>query len=151
MLDAWKKGMDKTVTLIDAEDNVTKIAINSGGHGKVYPYGPVCHVNGVEVPCLCSISPHGGVTGEILTDTLRHLDKLGVYKDRGVNGNPSKPCLLLDGHSSRFELPFLRYIDDHPHGNDPGGTGHLWGVCIGVPYGKTTTVAITAVGHVRLL
>ena len=116
--DDWKSGVDKTVTLIDAEDRVTKIAINSGP-GKVFPYGPVCHVNGVEVPCLCSISPHGGVTGEILTDTLRHLDKLGVYKDRGVNGNPSKPCLILDGHSSRFELPFLRYIDDVAHGDDP--------------------------------
>ena len=38
------------------------------------------------------------------------------------------PFLLLDGHESRFELPFLTYITnpDHP-----------WKVCIGVPYGTS--------------
>ena len=36
--------------------------------------------------------------------------------------------LLLDGHGSRLQLPFLQYINtpkDH------------WVVCIGVPYGTT--------------
>ena len=37
-----------------------------------------------------------------------------------------KPFLLLDGHGSRLEMPFLQYI------NTP--TDH-WVVCIGVPYG----------------
>ena len=36
------------------------------------------------------------------------------------------PFLLLDGHGSRFELPFLEYIN-----NDE----YKWRVCIGVPYG----------------
>jgi len=39
-----------------------------------------------------------------------------------------KPFLLLDGHGSRLELPFLKYI------NDPL---HEWVVCIGVPYGTS--------------
>ena len=34
--------------------------------------------------------------------------------------------LLLDGHSSRFELPFLDCINDEKN---------KWAVCIGVPYG----------------
>ena len=34
--------------------------------------------------------------------------------------------MLVDGHGSRFELPFLRYIS-----ND----SHEWTVVIGVPYG----------------
>ena len=34
--------------------------------------------------------------------------------------------MLLDGHSSRFDLEFLRYINSYPH---------TWNVCIGVPYG----------------
>ena len=39
-----------------------------------------------------------------------------------------KSFLLLDGHRSRLEVPFLQYI------NTP--TDH-WVVCIGVPYGTT--------------
>ena len=34
--------------------------------------------------------------------------------------------MLLDGHQSRFDLDFLRYINTYPH---------RWNVCIGVPYG----------------
>ena len=34
--------------------------------------------------------------------------------------------MLLDGHQSRLQLPFLNYIN-HPEDN--------WVVCIGVPYG----------------
>jgi hypothetical protein len=37
------------------------------------------------------------------------------------------PFLLLDGHGSRFELPFVEYI----HGD------YGWIVCIGVPYGTS--------------
>ena len=39
-----------------------------------------------------------------------------------------KPFLLLDGHWSRLELPFLQYI------NNPADH---WIVCIGVPYGTS--------------
>ena len=38
------------------------------------------------------------------------------------------PFLLLDGHGSRLELPFLNYI------NSPE---HKWVVCLGVPYGTS--------------
>jgi hypothetical protein len=36
--------------------------------------------------------------------------------------------LLLDGHGSRFELPFVEYIID---------PAHQWTVCTGVPYGTS--------------
>jgi hypothetical protein len=36
--------------------------------------------------------------------------------------------LLLDGHGSRFELPFQEYITNK---------SHEWKVCIGVPYGTS--------------
>ena len=39
-----------------------------------------------------------------------------------------KPFLLLDGHGSRFEIPFLRYVTDREH---------PWMVCQGVPYGTS--------------
>ena len=57
-----------------------------------------------------------------LKDILRTLDELEVFPR--VNG--LKPFLLVDGHGSRLEIPFLEYI------NEPD---HEWVVCIGVPYG----------------
>ena len=50
------------------------------------------------------------------------MDHLGVVDRK----DGLKPFLLLDGHGSRFELQFLRYI------NNPT---HEWVTCIGVPYG----------------
>ncbi len=54
-------------------------------------------------------------------DTLRHIDTCLEW-DR----TEATPFLLLDGHGSRFELPFLDYV------NSPETK---WTVCIGVPYG----------------
>ena len=58
----------------------------------------------------------------MLTDILREIDYLQVFDQPGGK----KPFLLLDGHGSRFELPFLWYITDE---------AHEWVCYIGVPYG----------------
>jgi hypothetical protein len=42
------------------------------------------------------------------------------------NRTEATPFLLLDGHGSRFQLPFLDYITAEET---------KWTVCIGVPYG----------------
>ena len=57
-------------------------------------------------------------------DILATLDHLRVF-DRLLG---RKPFLLLDGHGSRFELPFLKYVIDKDH---------KWVICIGVPYGTS--------------
>lgn len=82
--------------------------------------GPTCHYRGVDVPCFVCCSPHGGITSELLVEMLKVMDGLNLFPR--VNGK--RPMLLLDGHQSRLQLPFLQYIRD----ND-------WCVCIGVPYG----------------
>ena len=69
-------------------------------------------------------SDSGSITSEILVDTLKTLDSLGVYA-RDDNQH-LRPFLLLDGHQSRLQVPFLEYIN-RPEDN--------WVVCIGVPYG----------------
>ena len=56
---------------------------------------------------------------------LSAIDEIGVL-DRSSDGVP--PFLLLDGHGSRFDLHFVRYI------NKPQ---IKWNVCIGVPYGTS--------------
>ena len=50
------------------------------------------------------------------------MDHLNLFP----HTNRRTPLLLLDGHGSRFEIPFLEYI------NAPD---HKWAVVIGVPYG----------------
>ncbi|KAI2497276.1 hypothetical protein MHU86_17240 [Fragilaria crotonensis] len=61
---------------------------------------------------------------DLLVDMLKVMDKMELF-DRS-DGVP--PFLLLDGHGSRFDLKFLRYV------NDPTTK---WNACIGVPYGTS--------------
>ena len=95
---------------------------NNFGKGKLFPGGPSCEFRGKTIPCMVRWSPKGGITSEILADALAHLDAYDLF-DRE---NGKSPFLLLDGHNSRFQLPFLEYILDD---------AHKWTVCIGVPYG----------------
>jgi len=95
------------------------------GAGKMYPCGPTCTYRGKEVPCLVCNTENGSITSDLLKMFLEKLDSFDLFP-RGEDG--VKPFLLLDGHGSRLELPFLQYI------NDPA---HEWVVCIGVPYGTS--------------
>ena len=95
---------------------------NNSGKGKRFPGGPMCHVRGVEVPCFYAWSNKGGITSDILTNILKIIDHLNLFPRTNV----LTPLHLLDGHGSRFEIPFLEYI------NAPE---HKWAAIIGVPYG----------------
>jgi hypothetical protein len=93
------------------------------GPGKRYPGAPVCNFRGTVVPPFVSCSPKGGITSELLKSMLERMDSLNLFPR--AEGGPL-PFLLLDGHGSRFQLPFMR---------DIGDTKHKWKVCIGVPNG----------------
>ena len=108
---AWVLGYDASAKWQgeDHEEN-----LNTGGLGKRFPMGPQCHYNGVD----------GSITANLLVEMLRAMDLLNVF-DRS---DKFSPFLRLDGHSSRFELPFLQYINiPLTHRN----------VCVGVPYGTS--------------
>ena len=94
------------------------------GQGKMFPCGPTCTFKGRDIPCFCRWSANGSVTSKILKEILETLDFYGVADREGG----TLPFLLLDGHGSRFELPFLDYITEKPH---------EWCVVIGVPYGTS--------------
>ena len=86
--------------------------------------GPSCDVGGKKVPCFICNSENGSITSELLCSMLKHMDDCCVFdRTDGV-----LPFLLLYGHGSRFELPFLEYIND---------VAHKWQLCIGVPYGTS--------------
>ena len=114
-------GVDILVPPI-GETNDADFFSNNYGPGKYLPGGPVCHFNGKQIPAMIRWQESGSITSEILVDALKTLDDLKVFqRDDGVS-----PFLLLDGHSSRLQAPFLKYIntpEDH------------YVTCIGVPYG----------------
>jgi hypothetical protein len=68
-------------------------------------------------------SLHFGEKLKTMAVMLEATDDLELFdRSNGVD-----PCLLLDGHGSRFELPFVEYI----HGELKRK------VMIGVPYGMS--------------
>ena len=119
----WVTGVDPFCEWAGEEDDM---AINMG-KGKRYPLGPDCVVGGKTIPTLCCCSENGSITSELLSKMLSHIDSTGAI-DRS-DGIP--PFLLLDGHGSRFEMPFLEYIQDEKN------EGHKWTTCVGVPYGTS--------------
>ena len=95
----------------------------SQGPGKRFPGGPTCVFQGKDIPCMVRFTQSGSITSAVLRDILVSLDEIGVFD---CAGGLRRPFILLDGHGSRLELPFLSYINDEKH---------PWVACIGVPYG----------------
>ena len=116
-------GLDLSVDVVGDIGDINYFR-NNNGLGKRFPGGPSCEYKGVKIPCLCRWSEKGGITTHILVDILAALDTLHIFDADRECG--FKPFLLVDGHRSRFELPFLRYICNKEH---------EWAVVIGVPYG----------------
>jgi hypothetical protein len=109
--------------VIGQEDDIDFFE-NNYGPGKRFPGGPTCIFRGKKIPCMIRYSESGGITAEILTDILRTFDTLDVFADARLEG--IRPMLLIDGHSSRFDVGFLEYVNTDPH---------KWSITIGVPYG----------------
>ena len=108
----------------NVEGESTDIDLNYGD-GKRYPGGPKCLFRGKTIPCCVTQSPKGSITSEILVHFLKALDLLNIW-ERTETG--PQPFLLLDGHNSRLELPFLEYV------NKPETK---WYVCLGLPNGTS--------------
>jgi hypothetical protein len=123
---SWKLGIDWTklnAKTRDGEDITRTNPIETFNDNEAAMCGgPVCHFRNKEIPCFVGTSPKASITSQLLADMLKTIDDAEVF-DR-IPGGPV-PFLLLDGHHSRLEVPFLDYIfnDDHK-----------WFVCIGVPY-----------------
>jgi hypothetical protein len=119
--ESWVLGFDANAPWVGDDANTEA---NTGRLGTRYPMGPSCTLNGITVPTCCCASENGSITADLLTDMLATIDKLKVFDRR----DRVPPFLLLDGHGSRFDLKFLRYISN---------TATKWNVCIGVPYGTS--------------
>ncbi len=105
-------------TIGDPSVNIEDI---SHDPNKYYPYGPTCSVGGGSIPAVVTCSESGSITSNILMDVLQHIDRCLNWDQ-----TEATPFLLLNGHGSHFELPFLDYVNS-------GET--KWTVCLGVSYG----------------
>jgi hypothetical protein len=109
---------------VEGNENDRDFFRRNSGKGKRFPLGPTCFFRGKEVPCVHSISPRGSIEGQILAEFLGKMGEMNLFPRE----THLKPFLLLDGHGSRLQLPFLQYIhsEEHP-----------WHVCLGLPYGTS--------------
>ena len=118
-----KAGIDINIQpKVDSTDH--DFILKNSGPGYYYPSVPECWYRGRKMPALNQWHESGSITSQIIVEMLQTIDsnKLFPWND-GV-----KPFLLLDGHGSQLELPFLNYI------NNPA---NHWIACIGVPYGTS--------------
>jgi hypothetical protein len=97
---------------------------HSNGAYRMFPFGPICTFNGVEVPTFVTCSKHGSITSQLLANVLSKMDDYCLFDRR----NGTNPFLLCDVHGSRFEEPFMEYTLES---NMP------WTCCIVVPYVKS--------------
>ena len=116
---------DDEVEVIGTPDDPDFVLKNTG-EGKKFPGGPSCMYKGKEIPAFVEFSESGGMTGKMFVNVLKHLDELGIYDNDRKQGYT--PMLLVDGHDSRLDLDFLRYINENEH---------KWCICVGVPYGTS--------------
>ena len=85
--------------------------IKNKGKGKLFPMGPEWTFNGNTIPCMVRWSQSGSITSEMLRDVLRTINHYQVMDQ----SSGRLLFLLLDGHGSRFKLPFLEYITNANH------------------------------------
>jgi hypothetical protein len=111
-------GIDPFVPIIDYDEDKKFLEANQN----VMKGGPICRFRGKDVPCFVCHSPKGSITSDLLVQMIKALDDLEVFR----NNDGLRPLLLLDGHPSHLQLPFLEHIMSPKH---------YWHVYIGVPYG----------------
>jgi hypothetical protein len=118
---SWTAGIDITKN-IRTNDNDIELFMDNSSDGEAMQGGPKCYFNGKKIPCFVGTSKKAGITSELLVQMLAFLDELNVFdRSKGI-----LPMLLLDGHHSRLEYPFVDYVTK---------PDNRWTVCIGVPYG----------------
>jgi hypothetical protein len=65
--------------------------------------GPICQYNGVEIPCFVCCTKKESITSELLVEMLKTIDGYKLFD----HSDGSLPFLLLEGHQSWTQLPFL--------------------------------------------
>ena len=101
-------GMDIRVSPIGNSHEKDYMQKNRG-QGKFFPGGPTCKFKNKDVPAFICWHESGSITSQVLTEVLQTLDLFYLFP----HNNPFiKPFVLLGGHCSRLEIPFLSISTD---------------------------------------
>jgi hypothetical protein len=85
------QGLEKEIEEIKDE--------HSNGIDRMFPFGPTCICNGIEVPEFVTCSKNGSIIRQLLTNMLQRMDALMLFdRSNGINN-----FLLCDGHGSRYD------------------------------------------------
>ena len=76
---AIETGMEMFVLVI-GEAGDKDFFDNNSGKGKLYHGWPTCVFKGKTIPCLIRWTPKGPITGDILVESVKTLDILGVCR-----------------------------------------------------------------------
>ena len=116
---------DEVEAALNVLMNDDNVFLNNMKSSRIFPGGPTCYVGDKVIPPFVTCTPSGGITSQILANMMGWLDQhLQLPRN---DGGPT-PCILLDGHHRRLDLPFLSYItNDH----------HRWNALIGTPNGTS--------------
>ena len=95
-------GINITVKPIGSPSDANFIEINSGP-SKYFPGVPTCEFRGKQVPAVIRWHKSASITSDILTEVFQTMDHHQLFtKPDGI-----RPFVLIDGHKSRLEKPFL--------------------------------------------
>jgi hypothetical protein len=92
----------EAMKLLEEEIHAMKYDHNNGAD-RMFPFGPICTFNGVQVPTFVTCRKNGSITSQLLTNMLSKMDTYCLFG----RSNGTNPFLLRNGHGSRFEEPFL--------------------------------------------
>ena len=99
-------GIDISVSPV-GDNKDSNFILSNSGPGKYFPGGPECLFRGKKVPAFIRWHESASITTRILVEALQTLDSYDLFP----RTEKVKPFLMLDGHKSRLELPFLQYIN----------------------------------------
>jgi hypothetical protein len=109
-IDPQCSSINNTISELNDEYEYFK---NNIGIGKQYPGGPSCYYQDTEIPCMVEFVSGSGMFGTILAKIFKTLDTLSIFSQEREEG--FRPFVLCDDHSSRFDVEFLKYINDPKH------------------------------------
>ncbi len=111
----WHAGIDTTVDpILNLHVLVDTRKPDNHRSRKYFPFGPVCHFWGKEIPALTFTSPSADMSRDILVQIFKALDGIGLFPwETSEAGAPlPEPCVVVHGHESQLRPDFLDYLNN---------------------------------------
>jgi hypothetical protein len=82
--------------------------LSSFRKGNYFPIGSTCSFSGKDLPCLSLCSLSEGTKADLIGSILKKIDNKNIFFQEH---NCPKPLLIVDGHESQLDSPFLELLN----------------------------------------